>query len=56
MVGRLGPFHEAGQAVGSRGRWVYRVVGLGLKVTVLTDTILYQDKALLLNKNYVMLC
>ena len=31
VVGRLGPLHEAGQAVGLRGRRAYRAVGLGLK-------------------------
>ena len=36
MVGRLGPLHEEGQAVGLYWRWAYRVVGLGPKATVLT--------------------
>ena len=30
VVSRLGPLHEAGQAVGLRGCRAYRAVGLGL--------------------------
>ena len=29
IVGRLGPLHEADHAMGLRGRWAYRAVGLG---------------------------
>ena len=36
MVGRLGPLHEAGQAMGSHKHWVYRVLSLGLKAKVPT--------------------
>ena len=38
MVGRLGPLHAEGQALGLRGHWAYRVVGLDQKATVLIDT------------------
>ena len=33
MVGRLGPLHEEGQALGLHEHWAYRVMGLGLKAT-----------------------